>query len=254
LGVAALGGPPGLAPGVAWTALDTYAQGTHYVPSFGPDAIHEINGWRAWHAKAVDNREWGIIDLERQQPGISYDDAVEWYDSMEMIRKYEAGEEMNVEAKASGALGCLFVKCSGFGFLDDASTRRYKASLFVAMWIMAALFSIVSTFSFWIYNLHGVYHELWPFRNSGSKVAGLGALIILGVPALIVAIRIGRKYARYARIKATFREGLVLGMWYIAVILSIGANMNKYGSLAALFLHLAFVAWLLRESRRHVLA
>lgn len=64
--------------------------------------------------------------------------------------------QMTLLTRVDGALGYLFVRCSGLGFLDDPATRRYKASLLVATWIMTAAFSLIRFFSFWIYSLHDI--------------------------------------------------------------------------------------------------
>ena len=42
---------------------------------------------------AMDNREYGIQDLERQHLGISHENAADWYDSLETIRKLGAAED-----------------------------------------------------------------------------------------------------------------------------------------------------------------
>lgn len=160
---------------------------------------------------------------------------------------------MNLLARIDGALGYLFVRCSGFGLLDDASTRRYKAGIFVALWLMTMAFSFVSAFSFWFYSLHDVYDLLWPFQAYGNRIAGAGVLVILGGPAFLVAFSVGRRYARYARPKAKLNQGFALAIFYLLVIAMFGASKFKYGSLIAVTLNVAFSAWLLRESGKEPL-
>jgi hypothetical protein len=160
---------------------------------------------------------------------------------------------MTLLAQASGALGCLYVKCSGIGMLDDATTRRFKASLFLATWLVAVFFSMAYMFSFWVHDLHSIYQILWPFSGSDPRVASLGEVLFLGAPALFIAVRIGKDYAPYAKSKAGFLDSLYLGLWYVAVIMSMLGCSNRYGCVLVFLLHAAFFSWLVRESKRHVI-
>lgn len=157
---------------------------------------------------------------------------------------------MRLIPQVSDALGCLYIKCSGFGLLDDASTRSFKASVFLATWLMAAFFSVLCVFNTWILDLSRLYSILGPFKGPNPRIEGIGFLVIVGVPALYVAVRIGRKYNRYTRTKATFTQSVSLAVWYAAVIMSIPANKTNYGCVLVLLLHVAFFIWLLREGSR----
>jgi hypothetical protein len=138
--------------------------------------------------------------------------------------------------------------------LDDPTTRRYKASISVAMWLIAVAFTVLCAFSYWVYDLRGAYETLWPFKGSDPRIGGLGAILILGGPALYIGFRIGKTYARYAKPKATFGEAVGFVAWSIAVLGSMLANMTRIGSLIALALHVVVFLYLLFESRRRVLA
>jgi hypothetical protein len=161
---------------------------------------------------------------------------------------------MTAFSSTSGALGCLFIKCSGIGLLDDPVTRRYKASISVAMWLIAVAFTVLCAFSYWIFDLGGTYETLWPFRGSDPRIRGLGAILVLGGPALYIGFRVGRRYARYAKPKASFGEAAGFVAWSIAVLGSMLANLTKIGSLIALALHIAVFFYLIYESKRRVLA
>jgi len=154
---------------------------------------------------------------------------------------------MNILKRSKGALDCLFIKCSGIGRLDDASGRAFNATLLVATWLWTAILSMLSVFSFWIFDLRDIYWKIWPYKSSNPKLAGLGIALIFGVPALLVAVRIGRECALRVKPKATWVESLIVGVWYMAVIMTMLLNLNKYGSLVGLVLHLAFFVWLMRE-------
>jgi len=156
---------------------------------------------------------------------------------------------MNLIKQLKGALGYLFIRCSGIGRLDDPYGRVSNATLLVATWIWVALLSILGVFTFWIYDLRRIYWDLWPYRSANPKMGGLGLALIVGVPSIVIAWRIRREYMSYVKPRATLVETLIVGICYMLVIMSVLLNLSRFGSVLGLVIHLFFLMWLMREYR-----
>ena len=77
----------------------------------------------------------------------------------------------------------------------------------------------------------------------------------MGLPRSRSAVSIAGLPARWIRVgriapRATFRKSLAIGVWYMAVLMSILLSLNRYGALVALGLHLVFLAWIIFASEQ----
>lgn len=151
--------------------------------------------------------------------------------------------------KVRHALDYLFIQCTSIGALDNADGRRFNAVLLVATWLFAIFFTILAAISFWLYDFMGSIRQ-WAQGFSGPKVPGLVVALVIGVPALILSMKIGKRSMGRIAPRATFRKALVIGVWYMAVLMSTLLNLNRYGTLVALGLHLAFLAWIVSASKQ----
>ncbi|PXV58787.1 hypothetical protein SAMN04487785_10432 [Dyella jiangningensis] len=151
--------------------------------------------------------------------------------------------------KVRRALDYLFIQCTSIGAFDNADGRRFKAVLLVATWLFAIVLTILAAISFWLYDFMGPIRQ-WAQGFSGPKVPGLVAALVIGIPALMLSTKIGQRSVGRIAPRATFRKSLVIGLWYMAVLMSILLNLNRYGALVALGLHLVFLAWLIYASKQ----
>lgn len=151
--------------------------------------------------------------------------------------------------KVRQALDYLFIQCTSIGALDNADGRRFNAVLLVATWLFAIFLTILAAISFWLYDFMGPIRQ-WAQGFSGPKVPGLAVALAIGAPALTLSMKIGQRSVGRIAPRATFRKSLVIGVWYMAVLMSILLNLNRYGALVALGLHLVFLAWIISASKQ----
>lgn len=147
------------------------------------------------------------------------------------------------------ALDYLFIQCASIGALDGADGRRFNAVLLVATWLFAIVLTILAAVSFWLYDFIGPIRQ-WARGFSGPKWPGFIVVLVVGIPALLLSMRIDRRCAGLVTQRATFLKSLVIGAWYMAVIMSMLLNLNRYGTLVALGLHVAFLVWIVRASKQ----
>lgn len=157
---------------------------------------------------------------------------------------------MSLLNQSKRALGCLFVKCSGIGLLDDPAVRSFKAALLIAAWLCSVLMSCFFAFSFWIYDAADVLRQSLPFLAENSRATGLALAIVFGVPSFLISSSVGREYSKKAKPKASSIDAFFVGLWYAGIVASLLLNLNRYGSLVCLALHAIFFLWLIRESNR----
>lgn len=147
------------------------------------------------------------------------------------------------------ALDYLFIQCTSIGALDKADGRRFNAVLLVATWLFATFMTVLATISFWLYDFMGPVRQ-WAQGFSGPKLPGLVVAFVIGAPALLLSMRIGQRSLGRVAPRATFRKSLAIGVWYMAVLMSILLNLNRYGALVALGLHVVFLAWIISASKQ----
>jgi|SRR6187402_2575278 len=150
-----------------------------------------------------------------------------------------------------GALGCLFVACSGIGLRNDAAGRKQQAVIFVTIWLSVAFLSILGTFSLWVYDLRDAYWKIWPYKDASARSAGLGLFFLIGVPAFWIAWSVGKEYSPFAKKSATWQAYVGVSIWFMCVLMSGLLNLTRYGSLVGLVIHAGFFAWLLQQFRRN---
>ncbi|GAA0887274.1 hypothetical protein GCM10009121_01550 [Rhodanobacter soli] len=151
--------------------------------------------------------------------------------------------------RVSQALDYLFIQCTSIGSFDNADGRRFNAVLLMATWFFATFLTILAAISFWLYDFMEPIRQ-WAQGFSGPKGPGLIVVLVIGTPALLLSMRIGRRCAGRIAPRATFLKSLVIGAWYMAVVMSILLNLNRYGALVALGLHVVFLAWIIYAPRR----
>nr|WP_063570977.1 hypothetical protein [Luteibacter rhizovicinus] len=150
---------------------------------------------------------------------------------------------------ARGALGCLFVGCSGIGLRNDAAGRKQQAVIFVTIWLSVAFLSILGTFSLWIYDLRDAYWKICPYKDASARSAGLGLFVVIGIPALWLAWSVGKEYSAFAKKSATWQAYVGVSIWFMCVFMSGLLNLSRYGSLVGLVIHVGFFAWLIQQYR-----
>lgn len=158
---------------------------------------------------------------------------------------------MSPVSRANAALGYLYVRCSGVGLMDDEATRAAKPVLLVATWLWVIFFSIFANINYWIYDLRAqIEHACSEVSGSDGRTATLVTVLVLGAPAVYMARRVYLSYVAFARTSATGLDYLFVGVWYMAVVMTVLLNLNRYAAPVGLLLHAAFFAWLVFESKR----
>ena len=151
--------------------------------------------------------------------------------------------------RVSQALDYLFIQCTSIGSFDNTDGRRFNAVLLVATWLFTVFLTLLAAISFWLYDFMGPIRQ-WAQGFSGPKGPGLIVVAAIGTPALLLSLSIGRRCAGRIAPRATFLKSLIIGAWYMAVLMSTLLNFNRYGALFALGLHVVFVAWIICAPRR----
>lgn len=148
-----------------------------------------------------------------------------------------------MKQKTLSALDYLFLKCARIGLEGDASTRGVMAAVVVGFWLMIGFFSLSSVFNYWFFDINKIYDNFWPYRSSNFRDImgkGMGWFILLSIPSFIIACAVWFKCNKYINKKARLREYFYFFIISLLYVLSGLLNRDKYGSLVASTIFIAF--------------